>query len=71
MNSLIQYIQPPSGAAAATAATPIISNKLARLMRDKSFLEWLSQQELGDRQEQSRVNELQSKLPEPIGRYGR
>lgn len=67
MNALMQYIQPPSGQAAATAATPIISNKLAHLMKDPAFLRWLSQQDEEEAPVPAEgVNALQSMLPEPI-----
>lgn len=69
MNALMNYIQPPTGQAAATAATPIISNKLARLMKDPSFMQWLHQEDEGEVPMNGNANVLNSMLPEPIGRY--
>lgn len=45
MNRLVPFIHPPSGVAAATAATPIISNQLLRLLRDPDFVDLLSANE--------------------------
>lgn len=70
MNALLQYIQPPNGAAAASAATPIIAAKLVRLLDDPRFVQYLQGKSIRRGNLMNQLAEvIKSDAPEPVNHH--